>query len=115
MTRQPWDNVPEREHSAGTRVDLSQMFPIGNMTMKITDSKSLGNLVREARRALGVTQDQLALTSGTNRRFIIELEQGKSTAQIGKVLQVLRTLGCSLELTMPPTLKDKDRAHGPRA
>lgn len=91
------------------------MFPIGYMAMKITDSKSLGKVVREARRALGVTQDQLALTSGTNRRFIIELEQGKPTAQIGKVLQVLRTLGCSLDLTMPRTPKDKDRGHGPRA
>lgn len=91
------------------------MFPIGNIAMKITDSKSLGNAVREARRALGVTQDQLALTSGTNRRFIIELEHGKPTAQIGKALQVLRTLGCSLDLTMPPTPRDKDRTHGPRA
>jgi y4mF family transcriptional regulator len=115
MTRQPWGNVAEREHSARTSVDLSQMFPTGNMTMKITDSKSLGNAVREARRALGVTQDQLALTSGTNRRFIIELERGKPTAQVGKVLQVLRTLGCSLELTMPPIPRDKDRTHGPRA
>lgn len=115
MTRQPWGNVADREHSARTSADFSQMFPIGNMTMKITDSKSLGKVVREARRALGVTQDQLALTSGTNRRFIIELEQGKPTAQIGKVLQVLRTLGCSLDLTMPRTPKDKDRAHGPRA
>jgi HTH-type transcriptional regulator/antitoxin HipB len=99
----------------GPSVALSQMFPVGNMTMKITDSKSLGNAVREARRTLGVTQDQLALTSGTNRRFIIELERGKPTAQIGKVLQVLRTLGCSLELTVPRPPKDKDRANGPRA
>lgn len=91
------------------------MFPNGNNAMKIADSKSLGAAVREARRALGVTQDQLALTSGTNRRFIVELEQGKPTAQIGKVLQVLKTLGCSLDLTMPPALKEKNRAHGPRA
>jgi HTH-type transcriptional regulator / antitoxin HipB len=69
--------------------------------MKITDSKSLGNAIRDVRRALGVTQDQLALTSGTNRRFIIELEQGKPTAQIGKMLQVLRTLGISIALTPP--------------
>ena len=98
-----------------TDTQLNRMFPIGNVAMKITDSKSLGNAVREARRALGVTQDQLALTSGTNRRFIIELEHGKPTAQIGKALQVLRTLGCSLDLTMPPTPRAKDRAHGPRA
>ena len=98
-----------------TDTQLNRMFPIGNVAMKITDSKSLGNAAREARRALGVTQDQLALTSGTNRRFIIELEHGKPTAQIGKALEVLRTLGCSLDLTMPPTPRAKDRAHGPRA
>jgi HTH-type transcriptional regulator / antitoxin HipB len=92
------DYVPDREHN-----------------MKITDSKSLGNAIRSARRSLDVTQDQLALTSGTNRRFIIELEQGKPTAQIGKVLQVLRTLGVSLALTPPPVPAAKERADGTTA
>jgi hypothetical protein len=32
--------VPEREHSVGTRIDFNQMFPIGDMTMKITDGKA---------------------------------------------------------------------------
>jgi y4mF family transcriptional regulator len=90
------------------------MFPYGNTMMKVTDSKSLGSAVRDARRQLGATQDQLALTSGTNRRFIIELERGKPTAQIGKVLHVLRTLGVSLILTPPPGAMPagKERAHG---
>jgi y4mF family transcriptional regulator len=83
--------------------------------MKITDTKSLGNAVRDARRALRATQDQLALTSGTNRRFIVELEQGKPTAQIGKVLQVLRTLGISLVLMPPPTPTGKEGVDGTRA
>jgi hypothetical protein len=39
------------------------------------------------------------LTSGTGLRFIIELEKGKETAEIGKVLTVLNTLGVQLTLT----------------
>ena len=34
-------------------------------------------------------------------RFIVDLEAGKPTAQIGKVLQVLDALGCSFDI-MPP-------------
>ena len=68
---------------------------------KITDAKSLGYAVRAVRKALGITQDQLALTSGTNRRFIVEVESGKATAQIGKALTVLQSLGMSLEVTAP--------------
>jgi hypothetical protein len=45
----------------------------------------------------------LALTSGTGLRFIIELEQGKTTCQIGKVLTVLHTLGITMQLSLPPS------------
>ena len=62
----------------------------------------IGRLVRETRKGLGVTQKELALTSGTGLRFIIELEKGKETAEIGKVLTILQTLGIQLTLTPPP-------------
>jgi len=78
------------------------MFPIGNMKMQIRTSHDVGNFVRSARKALGLTQDQLALTSGTNRRFVVELEQGKPTARIGHVLRVLQTLGIAIALMPPP-------------
>jgi HTH-type transcriptional regulator/antitoxin HipB len=68
--------------------------------MKYTP-KQIGQLVKTARKTLGVTQKDLALTSGTGLRFIIELEQGKSTCQIGKVLTVLYTLGITMQLTLP--------------
>ena len=59
-------------------------------------------MVRETRKSLGVTQKELALTSGTGLRFIIDLEKGKETAEIGKVLTILQTLGIQLTLTPPP-------------
>jgi hypothetical protein len=52
------------------------------------------------------TQKELALTSGTGLRFIIELEKGKETCQIGKVLTVLQTLGIRLQLT--PSIMQKE-------
>ena len=51
---------------------------------------------------MGVTQKDLALTSGTGLRFIIELEQGKPTCQLEKALTVLNTLGIGMELVPPP-------------
>jgi HTH-type transcriptional regulator / antitoxin HipB len=60
----------------------------------------IGQFIRNARKFLGVTQKDLALTSGTGLRFIIELEQGKPTCQLGKVLTVLHTLGITLQLTL---------------
>ncbi len=61
----------------------------------------IGERVRAARKNLGVTQKNLALTSGTGVRFIIDLEEGKPTCQLGKVLIVLNTLGVKMELTLP--------------
>jgi HTH-type transcriptional regulator / antitoxin HipB len=63
--------------------------------------EQIGEIVRETRKKLGVTQRDLALTSGTGLRFIIDLEKGKSTCQIGKALSVLQTLGIKLSMTPP--------------
>jgi len=67
--------------------------------MQVKTPLDIGAQVRMARKVLKVTQQQLALTSGTGIRFVIDLEKGKPTCQIGKVLQVLNTLGLTVELT----------------
>lgn len=64
--------------------------------------EQIGELVRDTRKKLGVTQKDLALTSGTGMRFIIDLEKGKETCEIGKALAVLNTLGIRITLTLPP-------------
>jgi y4mF family transcriptional regulator len=63
--------------------------------------QAIGQIIRENRKRLGVTQKDLALTSGTGLRFVIDLEKGKETCQIGKVLTVLQTLGIQIALTAP--------------
>ena len=70
------------------------------------DAAQIGELIRQTRKRLRVTQRHLALTAGTGLRFIIELEKGKATCEIGKALAVLNTLGIELTLTPPPARED---------
>lgn len=61
----------------------------------------IGKSIRAARKAQGLRQDQLAAAANVGVRFLIELEAGKPTAQLGKTLDVLSALGTSIELTPP--------------
>jgi y4mF family transcriptional regulator len=70
--------------------------------------QKIGQLVRESRKRLGVTQRDLALTSGTGLRFVIDLEKGKETCQIGKALTVLQTLGIKIVLAPPAVSESKE-------
>ena len=63
--------------------------------------EQVGGLVKSVRKSLGVTQRQLALTAGTGLRFVIDLEKGKPTCQLGKTLTVLNTLGIGVDLRGP--------------
>jgi len=73
----------------------------------ITPSE-LGALVRGSRKAQGLRQDELAGAAGVGLRFIVDLEAGKRTVQLGKVLTVLDALGCSITITPPPDLRQGD-------
>jgi y4mF family transcriptional regulator len=59
----------------------------------ITDSKSLGLLIRNERKAQKLTQEQLAGLTGVGVRFLRELEAGKESCQVGRALQVASSLG----------------------
>jgi len=76
------------------------IFPIGNM-----DSSALGRIVREERKAQGLRQQELAAACGVGVRFIVDLEAGKPTLQLGKALQVLATLGCDVSIATPSSIK----------
>lgn len=58
----------------------------------------LGMAVRAARKAHGLTQAELAGLAATGPRFVSELERGKPSAEMGKVLDVLAVLGLRLVL-----------------
>lgn len=64
--------------------------------------EEIGTVVRQARLAQGLRQDQLAAAAGVGLRFLVELERGKPTVRLAKVLAVLNALGCRLDVTPPP-------------
>ena len=81
------------------------MIPNGNKIMTNLPSAppplspsaaEVGQLVRDARKAQKMTQDQLAALTGTGRRVISEIENGKESVQIGKLLLILAALGIGL-------------------
>lgn len=74
--------------------------------MKYTPER-IGDMVRSTRKRMDVTQKDLAMTSGTGLRFIIDLEKGKPTCQVGKVLTVLHTLGIKIALVSPASDSSK--------
>ena len=60
----------------------------------------LGAMIAARRKARKFTQQEFADLAGVGRRFLSELESGKSTAELGKVLQVLNALGLDLIVRM---------------
>jgi transcriptional regulator with XRE-family HTH domain len=54
---------------------------------------AFGSMIRGRRKALKLRQDQLALATGVGRRFLIELEAGKPSCQLGRSLLVAEALG----------------------
>jgi len=69
----------------------------GNM-QKVLTAADIGAAVRKKRKEDGLTLADAAALCGVGFRFMSELENGKETVQVGKVLQVLKALG--LEVTI---------------
>ena len=54
---------------------------------------AFGVLIRSRRKAMKMRQDQLALATGVGRRFLIDLEAGKPSCQLGRSLLVAEAVG----------------------
>lgn len=71
-----------------------QNFPYGN----IKSSEELGSVIRHKRKSDGLTQFEAASLCGVGRRIFSEVERGKRSAEIGKVLQIVYGLGLNLNV-----------------
>lgn len=67
---------------------------------KIVAVTDLGRVIRDKRKAMGLTQQQFADITGVGRRFISELESGKPTLEIGRVLKVCQSVGVELTVAL---------------
>ena len=66
--------------------------------MKITDSEGLGNIIRNRRKELKYTQAFLSEYTGLSVSFISDVERGKPTVEIGKVIQLISILGLDINI-----------------
>ena len=69
------------------------------MPTQIETPEHLGDVVRQTRKALSLTQPQLARAAGVGVRFIVDLEAGKPTVRLENVLRVLQALGATLNVS----------------
>lgn len=66
------------------------------MKIPIDNAATLGRLLKAARIAQRMTRDEVSLATGLSPAFVSEAEAGKETAQLGKVLTLLRELGVTI-------------------
>ena len=65
--------------------------------MIIRTANDLGHLIRDQRRQAKLTQEQLARRVGVSRKWIVDIEGGKRTAELSLALRTLRALGIDLD------------------
>lgn len=74
----------------------AQALPLSHSTgseTPIRSSVELGAVIREQRKRLALKQLDLAGLGNTGNRFIVDLENGKPTVQLQKVLDLMDLLG----------------------
>jgi transcriptional regulator with XRE-family HTH domain len=72
----------------------SGQAPSGNnRPYRIYNAESLGAAIKHFRQEAGLSQAELADRSGLNRTYLSDLERGKETEQLRRLLRVLRELG----------------------
>ncbi|MBF4618404.1 helix-turn-helix domain-containing protein [Clavibacter sp. VKM Ac-2873] len=61
--------------------------------------EDLGNVARQQRQDLGLSQEELARRAGVTRQWLTRFETAKGDAALSKVMRVLRELDLRLEIT----------------
>lgn len=77
-------------------VRTAKFFQRGHFPMKISDSASLGIVIRNRRKQLGYTQKYISDFTGLSVSFISDLENGKPTAELEKTLSVINLLALDI-------------------
>lgn len=71
------------------------------MKVPVRTVSDLGLVLRATRKAQGVRGDDLAGAAGVGHVFLIDVEHGKDTVQMGKVLHLLEEAGLCLTVDVP--------------
>jgi hypothetical protein len=79
-------------------------------TIPISDLNQLGAIMRTVRKSQHLRQDEVGRFSHT---LIGDIEAGKPTAQIGKVIAAMRELGIRLHVEIPAGTEIPDGLREP--
>ena len=71
------------------------------MNISIQSPKDLGLALRATRKAQRVRLDDVAGSAGVGHVFVREVEHGKASVTLGKVMQLMRELGLKLIVEIP--------------
>lgn len=71
------------------------------MKIPIDSVDALGDAVWAVRKARRLRQDDTAGAAGVSHVFVRDVERGKATVQLGRVLQLLSELGIQMHLDLP--------------
>ncbi len=81
--------------------------------MLLKNAADLGALVRQARKAQALRQDDAAGSLGVSENFLGKVERGGETVQWGKLFQVLEGLGVRLIVDLPPEVEAQPDTRTP--
>lgn len=71
------------------------------MITRITSPQQLGLLIRATRKSQKIRLDDLAGSAGVGHVFAREVERGKPTVQLGRMMRLLAELGIELKADVP--------------
>lgn len=72
--------------------------PSSDAPFRVYTPASLGAALRHYRQQAGLSQAELAERAGLNRTYLSELEQGRETEQVKRILRLLKQLGVRMTL-----------------
>lgn len=72
------------------------------VNIPLTSVLEAGIAIRTVRKRAGIRIDDFAMAAGVSKQFMTDLENGKATVQMGKVLLMLQRLGIKVSLELQP-------------
>ncbi len=67
--------------------------------MKVGNVKTFGEIIKKQRKKLGYTQKYICEVCGISASYISDLENGKTTIELGKAIYLANLLGIDIEMS----------------
>jgi len=92
----------------GTREKDRMAHSLNSVESAAAVATAFGAQVRRHREGRGITQARLAEIIGTGRRFIVDLEAGKASCQLGLALVVAEAVGMPVQAVLDAQAEQPD-------